>query len=294
MFSAWLRLEKSLSDNSIEAYLHDVEKLIAYMELHPPVVSPTQVSTDTLQHFLAWIHELGMSDTSQARILSGLRAFFRYLLIEKEISSDPAAKLDMPRLRRKLPDTLSSEEVDRLIAAIDLSRPFSARDKALMETAYSCGLRVSELVNLRLSCIYKEGFIRVTGKGDKERLVPIGGQAIRAIETYRNHERVHYNIQKGSEDYLFLNRFGKALSRVSVFNLVKDLAEKAGIRKNISPHTLRHSFATHMVEAGADLRAVQEMLGHESITTTEIYTHLSRDHIRKEILKYHPRYRSSG
>lgn len=289
-FKAYLQLEKSLSGNSIDAYLHDAEKLSQYLEISGLSLSPGQVELSRLQDFLQWIAELGISARSQARIISGLRAFYKYLLLENEVAADPTELLESPRLGRKLPSTLSLQEIDQLIRAIDLSTDEGKRNKAILETLYGCGLRVSELVTLRISNLFfPDGFIRVIGKGDKERLVPVGDIAQNEIRHYLTDVRTHIPVKKGQEDIIFLNRRGSGLSRVMVFTIIKDLAEKAGIHKSISPHTFRHSFATHLVEGGADLRAVQEMLGHESITTTEIYTHLDREYLRSTIIQYHPR-----
>lgn len=292
-FKAWLRLEKSLSDHSVTAYLHDVELLARYFSLDGSLPAPGDITLSNLQLFLRWLNELGMSAASQARIVSGIRGFFTYCLAEQLISTDPTTLLEAPKTPRQLPDTLSIQEIDQLLNALDLSKPEGIRNKAILETLYSCGLRVSELVNLTCSGYYpKEGFIRVIGKGNKERLVPIGTNAMKYIDQYQEHIRQHQRIQLGQEDFLFLNRSGRQLSRVMIFYLIKSLAQQAGISKNISPHTFRHSFATHLVEGGADLRAVQEMLGHESITTTEIYTHLNRDFLRDTLQKYHPSYRT--
>lgn len=292
-FKAWLRLEKSLSDHSVTAYLHDVELLARYLSLDGSLPAPGDITLSNLQLFLRWLNELGMSAASQARIVSGIRGFFTYCLAEQLISTDPTTLLEAPKTPRQLPDTLSIQEIDQLLNALDLSKPEGIRNKAILETLYSCGLRVSELVNLTCSGYYpKEGFIRIIGKGNKERLVPIGSNAMKYIDQYQQHIRQHQRIQTGQEDFLFLNRSGRQLSRVMIFYLIKSLAIQAGINKNISPHTFRHSFATHLVEGGADLRAVQEMLGHESITTTEIYTHLNRDFLRDTLQKYHPSYRS--
>jgi integrase/recombinase XerD len=291
-YKAWLQLEKSLSDHSVEAYLHDVEKLTEYLQSANALHTPSELSLNELQQFVKWIGELGMTPTSQARIISGIRSFFKYCLVEQLINTDPSVLLEAPRNRRKLPDTLSFEEIELIISQIDQSTPDGARNKAILETMYSCGLRVSELVNLKLSCLYLDiGFVRVTGKGDKERLVPIGSDAAKYIKIYKEQVRVHQTIQPGFEDIVFLNRRGKLLSRVMIFYIIKDLAAKAGIKKNISPHTFRHSFATHLVEGGADLRAVQQMLGHESITTTEIYTHLDRDFLRDTLQRFHPAFK---
>lgn len=289
-FKSYLQLERSLSVNSIGAYIHDIDKLAQYFDAHNQKTSPIAVTSKDIKDFLVWINELGMTASSQSRILSGIKAFYKFLNLEDIISVDPAALVEAPKIGRKLPDTLSIEEINILIDAIDLSKPEGARNKAMMETLYACGLRVSELINLKISNLQLNiDFLKVTGKGDKERYVPIGPQAKKMIEIYRNEIRNHLTIKKGQEDYLFLNRRGSKLSRVMVFNIIKALAIKAGIHKTISPHTFRHSFATHLVEGGADLRAVQEMLGHESITTTEIYTHLDRSYLRETIVAFHPR-----
>jgi integrase/recombinase XerD len=288
-FKAYLQLERSLSPNSIEAYLNDIEKLTSYLQDKGELMNPSEVKLTDLQKFVQWIAELGMTPTSQARIISGIRTFYKYCLLEDISSVDPTTLLEAPKLKRALPDVLSFDEIENIIAQIDLSTPEGTRNKAILETMYSCGLRVSEVVNLKLSQLYMDvGFIRVIGKGNKERLVPIGDSAVKYINIYRSTIRVHQPIQPGEEDILFLNRRGKRLTRVMIFLIIKDLVRKAEIKKNISPHTLRHSFATHLVEGGADLRAVQEMLGHESITTTEIYTHLDREFLRKTLEKFHP------
>ncbi len=288
-FKAWLQLEKSLSDHSVEAYLHDVELFTGYLLSSEQAISPAEVTLKNLRNFLQYISELGMSVNSQARIISGLKSFYKYCQIEQITALNPTELLEAPKLRRKLPEVLAFAEIEMMIASIDMSSPEGTRNRAILETMYSCGLRVSELVNLKISGLYADlGFVRVTGKGDKERLVPIGQEALKYIAIYREHIRVHITIKKGDEDILFLNRHGRRLSRVMIFYIIKNLAVKAGITKNISPHTFRHSFATHLVEGGADLRAVQEMLGHESITTTEIYTHLDRDFLRKTLEIYHP------
>lgn len=288
-YKAWLQLEKSLSGNSVEAYLRDIDKLTEFLESSGKKKSPADISLKELQQFIKSIAGLGMSDTSQARIISGIRSFYKYCLTEEITKKDPTLLLETPKLRRKLPDVLSFEEIEKIIAQIDMSKPEGPRNKAILETLYGCGLRVSELVNLRLSQLYTDvGFIRVIGKGDKERLVPIGKSAIKHIKIYRDQVRVHIRAQRGHEDILFLNYRGSKLSRVMIFLLLKDLVSKAGIKKTISPHSFRHSFATHLIEGGADLRAVQEMLGHASITTTEIYTHLDREFLRKTLEKYHP------
>ena len=289
-FKAYLQLEKSLSANSIEAYIRDMEKFIQFLEIHELSLSPSEIKLTHLQKFIKWINELGMAAQSQARIISGIRAFYKYLLLENEVNDDPTVLVDPPRLSRKLPDPLSIIEIDRLIASIDLSKPEGERNKAMLEMLYGSGLRVSELVGLKLSNYFSEiGFLKVTGKGDKERLVPVGEVAKKQLNIYINSYRNFLNIKPGNEDIIFLNRYGRKLTRVMIFTIIKDLAKKAGIKKNISPHTFRHSFATHLIEGGADLRAVQEMLGHESITTTEIYTHLDRDYLREAIISHHPR-----
>jgi integrase/recombinase XerD len=289
-FKTYLRLEKSLSANSIEAYEHDITKLVQFLEYNNIGLAASQLKTEHLRNFLKWVNELGMTATSQARILSGLRAFYKYLLMENVVNADPTELLDSPKIGRKLPDTLSKEDIEKLLESIDRSTPEGERNRAMLETLYSCGLRVSELVNLKISDVFaKEKYVRVVGKGDKERLVPIGRMALKHIDLYKDGVRTHIEIVKGEEDILFLNRRGKRLTRVMIFTIIKNLVQKCGIKKNVSPHTFRHSFATHLVEGGADLRAVQEMLGHESITTTEIYTHLDRTFLKEQILKFHPR-----
>ena len=293
-FKAYMQLEKSLSDHSIEAYLHDVEKLTEFLMGSQQPKAPSAVELKDLQQFLKFIAELGMTPSSQARIISGIKGFYKYCLIENIITVDPTALLEAPKLKRSLPDVLSYEEITNIINQIDLSKPEGGRNKAIIETMYSCGLRVTEVVNLKISCLYLDvDFVRVIGKGDKERLVPIGSDAIKYINLYKDTQRVHMPIQAGFEDYLFLNNRGKSLSRIMIFYIIKDLAKKAGVTKNISPHTFRHSFATHLVEGGADLRAVQEMLGHESITTTEIYTHLDRDFLRSTLQQFHPAFKGT-
>lgn len=291
-YKAWLRLEKSLSDHSVDAYLHDVEKLTFYLQSVQKMVAPADLTLKDLQAFVKWIGELGMTATSQARIISGIRGFYRYCLIEQIAQTDPSTLLEAPKTRRKLPDVLTFEEIELVIGQLDQSTPEGGRNRAILETMYSCGLRVSEVVNLKISCLYLDvGFIRVIGKGDKERLVPIGRDAAKYIQIYKDNIRVHQPIQPGFEDFLFLNKRGKHLSRIMIFYIIRHLANKAGITKHISPHTFRHSFATHLVEGGADLRAVQEMLGHESITTTEIYTHLDRDFLRDTLQRFHPAFK---
>ena len=291
-FKAWLLLERSLSDNTLKAYLHDVHLFTEFLHQNNTALSPAEVTLTHCEAFLKYISGFGLSKSSQARMISGLRSFYKYCLIEGLVTVDPTTLLEAPKLTRKLPDTLSFEEIEILINAIDLSTPEGARNRAMLETLYSCGLRVSELINLKLSCLYFDvGFVRVIGKGNKERLVPIGRDAIKYINIYRQTIRTHVSIIKGQEDLLFLNRRGKALSRVMVFLIIKELAFKAGITKVISPHTFRHSFATHLIEGGADLRSVQEMLGHESITTTEIYTHLDTSFLRDTLQRFHPAFK---
>jgi integrase/recombinase XerD len=289
-FQAYLKLEKSLSPNSIEAYSRDIDKLYQFADCREVKLRPETITLTDLREFIVWVIELGMIPSSQARILSGVKAFYKYLMMEDLIQSDPSELLETPKLTRKLPDTLSYEDINRLIAAIDLSRPDGQRNKAILEVLYGCGLRVSELTELKLSNLYLDiEFIKVTGKGSKERLVPIGSEAIKALNIWIEQVRVHVPIKKGEEDMVFLNQRGSRLSRVYIFMLIKQLAATIGLKKTISPHTFRHSFATHLVEGGADLRAVQEMLGHESITTTEIYTHLDREFLKGTIIQYHPR-----
>ncbi|HEY0749515.1 MAG TPA: site-specific tyrosine recombinase XerD [Chitinophagaceae bacterium] len=288
-FKAYLQLERSLSGNTIEAYLGDLDKLTSYLLNSGNKKDPSEIQLSDLQGFIKWITELGMTASSQARIISAIRTFYKYCLLENISVKDPTLLLEAPKLKRNLPDTLSFDEIEKIISEIDLSTPEGGRNKAILETMYSCGLRVSEVVNLQISNLYMDvGYIKVMGKGSKERLVPIGSVASKYITIYKNQIRIHITPQKGEEDILFLNRRGKRLSRVMIFLIIKDLALKAGLKKNISPHTFRHSFATHLVEGGADLRAVQEMLGHESITTTEIYTHLDREFLRKTLEQFHP------
>ena len=294
-FKAYLQLEKSLSDHSVEAYLRDIDKLSDYLVANNPSISPAEVTLQHLQSFIQAIGELEMAPTSQARIISGIKSFFKYCLLEQICSINPTTLLPSPKTRRKLPDVLSFEEIEQMIAQIDLSKPEGGRNKAILETMYSSGLRVTESINLKISCLYLDvGFIRVVGKGDKERLVPIGSDAIKYIKLYKDTIRVHQTPAKDHEDILFLNNRGKALSRVMIFYIIKDLIKKAGITKSISPHSFRHSFATHLVEGGADLRAVQEMLGHESITTTEIYTHLNREFLRDTLDRFHPAFQKNN
>jgi integrase/recombinase XerD len=289
-FTDYLKLERSLSANSIEAYVRDVGKLRQFLEIHHPGSSPLKIEFKQLQEFVEYVNKLGMSAYSQARILSGIKAFYKFLIAEDLIKDDPTVLLEGPKLGRKLPDTLEYPEIERLLEAIDLSTPEGGRNRAMLEVLYSSGLRVSELVDLKKANIYFDiGFLRVIGKGNKERLVPCGKEALKYLKIYFDQIRVHVPVQKGNDGFAFLNRRGRKLSRVMVFTIIKGLADRIGLKKTISPHTFRHSFATHLIEGGADLRAVQEMLGHESITTTEIYTHLDRDYLRQVVREFHPR-----
>jgi integrase/recombinase XerD len=289
-FKNYLKLERSLSPNSIQAYLTDIEKLEQYFLSINKEPKATEVKISDIKDFIVWLNELGMEASTQARVISGLRSFFAYLKLEEVIENNPLELIETPKISRKLPDTLNINEINSLIEAIDVSKTEGFRNKVILEVLYSCGLRVTELTELRISNIYPQiEFIKIIGKGDKERLVPIGAEALKLLQIYINEIRVHLNIKKGSDDYVFLNRFGAKISRVSIFTIIKSLAEKIGLKKTISPHTLRHSFATHLIEGGADLRAVQEMLGHASITTTEIYTHLDRNYLKEVITQFHPR-----
>lgn len=289
-FRSHILFEKSLSDNTFESYQRDVKKLVSFLEMNKNNSSPSKIKTEDIREFIQWIAQMGMSAKSQARIISSLKSFFNYLVIENVIDQSPAQNIENPKIGSYLPETLSINEIDKLIAHIDLSHPQGNRNKAIIEVLYSCGLRVSELVNLKISNWYKkEGFIKVEGKGNKERLIPIGKIAIKLIETYFESNRDKQKVKEGNNDFMFLNRNGSKLSRVMIFTIVKNLVDIAGIKKNVSPHTFRHSFATHLIEGGANLRAVQEMLGHESITTTEIYTHLDSDFIKESIISFHPR-----
>ncbi|MBC7553161.1 MAG: site-specific tyrosine recombinase XerD [Taibaiella sp.] len=292
-FKAYLMLERSMADNTIEAYLHDVAMLRDHLNDEFKGLTPEQVDSHHIQSFLAAIFDLGLSVATHARVLSGIKSFYRFMLLEEMVPRDPTELIEAPKQRRTLPHVLSVADVDALILAIDHSTPEGQRNRAMLETLYSCGLRVTELITMRISCLYLDmGIIKITGKGDKERLVPIGGKAITQIQLYMEHARRGLKkIAAGNEDILFLNRRGAGLSRIMVFMIIQEAALMAGLGKGIHPHTLRHSFATHLVEAGADLRAVQEMLGHKSITTTEIYTHLDRTYLRNTLEKYHPRYR---
>lgn len=291
-FRAYMLLERSFSPNTLEAYLNDVQKFVRYLEIQQSDLGPLAVQQADLERFVFWINELGLEASSQSRLISGLRAFYKFLLVEDLLDDDPTALLETPRLRRQMPEVLSVDEVERLFEAVDLSEPLGHRNRAMMEVLYACGLRVSELVNLRLSNLFlDEGFVKVLGKNDKERLVPIGGEAVGQLRIYLAERSKQGKVAVGHENFVFLNRRGQQLTRVMVFIIVKELAALAGITKNISPHTFRHSFATHLVEGGADLKAVQDMLGHESITTTELYTHLDTEYLKETILMYHPRVR---
>lgn len=294
-FKHYLVLEKSLSPNSVQAYLRDVDKLQVYAEEQKVKLSPEEIKLHDLEDFIGWLQQFHLEDRSQARIISGIKTFYKYLLLEDLIKDNPTELVEAPKIKRKIPDVLSVEEIDIIINAVDLSLPHGHRNKAILETLYSCGLRVTELCELLMSNINEEsGSIKVIGKGNKERIVPIGEQAIHEINLYKDNFRKQLPSVKGHEDYLFLNRFGKKISRISVFEMVKENVIRAGIHKVISPHTFRHSFATHLVEGGANLRAVQEMLGHESITTTEIYTHLDLNYLRETIMRYHPMNQKKG
>lgn len=291
-YKAYLKLERGLSPNSVAAYLHDLDKLVQYLDFSQRHRSPQEVSRSDLDGFLSWINEIGIGSKSQARIVSGIKSFFVYLQLEDVRSDDPCGHISTPSLGKYLPEVLNKEEVTAIIESIDLSLPQGQRNRAMIETLYGCGLRVSELINLKISNIYfEEGFLRVEGKGSKERIVPVNSQALKHITIYREDYRSHQMIDKHDGDTLFLSRKNRQISRNMVFYIVKDLAEKAGIKKSISPHTFRHTFATHLVENGADLRAVQAMLGHESITTTEIYTHITNEYLRDNIMRFHPRNR---
>jgi integrase/recombinase XerD len=287
-FKSYLKIERSLSDNTIDSYLRDVRKLSGFCR--EKNLNELQITKAEVKEFIVDINNEGISARSQSRIISGIKAFYKYLILEDYLKVNPTELIESPKIGMKLPDTLSVLEIDSLISAIDLSHPQGERNRAILEVLYSCGLRVSELTNLKLSNIrFKEGYVKVVGKGNKERFAPIGGVAIKFLKIYLKEIRTHQDIKKGSEDIVFLNRRGKQLTRVMIFTIIKDLATKIGMKKKISPHTFRHSFATHLIEGGADLRAIQEMLGHESITTTEIYTHLDREYLRESIIQFHPR-----
>jgi len=287
-FKSYLQIERSLSDNSVQAYIRDIKKFANYAM--PLKLNELKIQRENISDFLAELKDDEIAARSQARIISGIKAFYKYLIIEDYIKHDPTELIESPKVGFKLPDTLSLIEIDKLISAVDLSNKQGERNRAILETLYSCGLRVSELTNLKLSNIYfNEGYLKVIGKGDKERLAPIGGRALKYLTTYINEVRNHQTIKKGQEDFVFLNNRGAGLTRVMIFLIIQKLAAEIGLKKKISPHTFRHSFATHLIEGGADLRAVQEMLGHESITTTEIYTHLDKDYLRSNIIDFHPR-----
>ena len=287
-FKSYLQIERSLSDNSVQAYIRDVKKFANYAILIE--LSELNVTRIDISNFLAQINQEDISSRSQARIISGIKAFYKYLIMEDYLKINPTELIESPKIGLKLPDTLSLIEIDKLIAAVDLSNKQGDRNRAILETLYSCGLRVSELVNLQLSNIhFNEGYLKVTGKGNKERLAPIGGKAINYLTIYINQIRNNQKIKSGNEDFVFLNNRGAKLTRVMIFLIIQKLSERIGLKKKISPHTFRHSFATHLIEGGADLRAVQEMLGHESITTTEIYTHLNNEYLRSNIIQFHPR-----
>ena len=287
-FKYYLKVERSLADNSVNAYIRDIRKLADFCSKIK--VDELNISVNEIREFIAYLNSKNISARSQARIISGVKAFFKYLIIEDYITNDPTMLIENPKIGLKLPEVLSVDEIELIISSIDLSNKQGERNRAILETLYSCGLRVTELINLKISNInFKEGYIKVIGKGDKERLTPIGSNALKYISIYVNEVRIHQKISKNHEDFVFLNNRGSKLSRVMIFTLIKRIVDKVGIKKKVSPHTFRHSFATHLIEGGADLRAVQEMLGHESITTTEIYTHLDRDYLRSSIMQFHPR-----
>jgi len=289
-FEDYLRLEKALSQNSINAYINDINKLMDFLKNNFKGVTPQKVKLNHLKSFVEWLNERGVSPRTQARTISGIKSFYKYLLIEEKINSDPTSLLESPKIGRKLPDILSLEEIDLLINAIDVEKPEGQRNKAILETLYACGLRVSELVNLKVSNLFfEQGYVKVEGKSNKERLVPISTRAVVEIKKYTEGYRKSLKISSSAQDILFVNRRGQILSRVMIFTIIKNLAEKVNLNKKISPHTFRHSFATHLIDGGADLRAVQEMLGHESILTTEIYTHLDREYLKDTINQFHPR-----
>ena len=287
-FKYYLKVERSLADNSVNAYIRDIRKLADFSSKIK--VNELNISVNEIREFIADLNSKNISARSQARIISGVKAFFKYLIIEDYITNDPTMLIENPKIGLKLPEVLSVDEIELIISSIDLSNKQGERNRAILETLYSCGLRVTELINLKISNInFKEGYIKVIGKGDKERLTPIGSNALKYISIYVSEVRIHQKISKNHEDFVFLNNRGSKLSRVMIFTLIKRIVDKVGIKKKVSPHTFRHSFATHLIEGGADLRAVQEMLGHESITTTEIYTHLDRDYLRSNIMQFHPR-----
>ena len=287
-FKYYLKVERSLADNSVNAYIRDIRKLADFSSKIK--VNELNISVNEIREFIADLNSKNISARSQARVISGVKAFFKYLIIEDYITNDPTMLIENPKIGLKLPEVLSVDEIELIISSIDLSNKQGERNRAILETLYSCGLRVTELINLKISNInFKEGYIKVIGKGDKERLTPIGSNALKYISIYVNEVRIHQKISKNHEDFVFLNNRGSKLSRVMIFTLIKRIVDKVGIKKKVSPHTFRHSFATHLIEGGADLRAVQEMLGHESITTTEIYTHLDRDYLRSNIMQFHPR-----
>ena len=287
-FKYYLKVERSLADNSVNAYIRDIRKLADFGSKIK--VNELNISVNEIREFIADLNSKKISARSQARIISGIKAFFKYLIIEDYITNDPTMLIENPKIGLKLPEVLSVDEIELIISSTDLSSKQGERNRAILETLYSCGLRVTELINLKISNInFKEGYLKVIGKGDKERLTPIGSNALKYILIYVNEVRIHQKISKNQEDFVFLNNRGSKLSRVMIFTLIKKIVDKVGIKKKVSPHTFRHSFATHLIEGGADLRAVQEMLGHESITTTEIYTHLDRDYLRSNIMQFHPR-----
>lgn len=289
-FGVYLKLERSLSENSLEAYLRDIQKFSEYMEATGLDISPQEVKADHIRKFLLYLTKMGIALSSQARVLSGIKAFYKYLMLEEVITRDPSATIEAPRIDRKIPDVLSLQEIETLLGIIDLSTPEGARNRAMIEVLYSSGLRVTELIELKVSNLYLDiGFLRIIGKGGKERFVPIGREASRFLTTYIEQVRNDVPVKPNNEDFVFLNRRGTKISRVMVFMIIKEIANTAGIQKNISPHTFRHSFATHLILGGANIKAIQEMLGHENIATTEIYKHLDKDSLRQTLLEFHPR-----
>jgi len=284
-----MKLERTLSKNTVESYLRDVGKLVNYLQIEGIELSPGELTHEDFLSFLKFMNELGLELRSQSRMISGIKSFYKYLLLEDIIDNNPTELLESPKMDRRIPAVLTYEEIQSMLSAIDLSHPQGTRNRAMLETLYACGLRVSELINLKLTNMFLDvGFVKVVGKSDKERLVPIGEEAIKHIQFYVETDRKKLKIHPDHENIVFLNRRGKGLTRVMIFYLIKDYAKAAGIEKTISPHTFRHSFATHLIEGGADLKAVQDMLGHESITTTEIYTHLDNDFLKETILQFHP------
>ena len=290
-YKNFLKLERSLSDNSVSAYVNDINKLTSFLKLnHKETIEYSNIDSNIIQEFVEYLYNLGISSYSQARIISGIKSFFNYLIIEEKIKINPTELIESPKLDKKLPDTLNIDDIENILKSIDLNSYEGVRNRAIIETLYSCGLRVSELINISYQNLFLDiGFIKVIGKASKERLVPIGSSAIKYIKLFDDEHRKNMKVKPGNEGFLFLNRRGSKISRNMVFIIIKNISQKLNLNKKISPHTFRHSFATHMIEGGADLRAVQEMLGHESITTTEIYTHLNKEYLREVVNKFHPR-----